>query len=406
LVAQKKGGAARAALPRTESPRRYLMRNSVPGARYCDRGAQCLRYDRTTGEPEKLSRYNKATICEACQRADRDRQERARQRSQASAAEKKTKERKPSAEIELPRLKQDLVLQLYRQEGSFWERVREMRERWGITAHEQVPPGNPVTLLYPEGYLLRHKGPAYYPTNPGNMDIIDVNHWEFELDRITAHVVPMEYTDAVRWREFMSACVLYDPPQIDLPGFAECGGEVPEGALPVYRMPDPWAYAGAYRKFYDQILREMGSLIEHRLHKQAKKLGLDAAESKELRRQLNIHEIFYEAMHTSGLLAELDEDLAQIPRDYYVGVNPRTNVQDMDRAHKMIRGEQDGPPRGARKRNPLTAIKCAVLHDDCGWDWPEIAEECGLLNSEGEPAAYSAEEHAKDGRKLRKSGRR
>jgi hypothetical protein len=35
--------------------------------RYCARGVRCVRSDPQTGEPEKLSQYNKSDICERCQ---------------------------------------------------------------------------------------------------------------------------------------------------------------------------------------------------------------------------------------------------------------------------------------------------------------------------------------------------
>jgi hypothetical protein len=44
---------------------------SVAEARYCARGERCVQYDPQTGNPEKLSRYNKNDICEQCRKAGR-----------------------------------------------------------------------------------------------------------------------------------------------------------------------------------------------------------------------------------------------------------------------------------------------------------------------------------------------
>jgi len=359
----------------------------------CARGQNCyhVRNFEHVEEPPRVA--DEGDLCTQCH--------------EEAATETKRKRQKPSAANALPRLKQDFILQHYRGEGTCWEYIGEMREEWGITAEERLPTGNPVTVPW-EGDSLPYKGPAYYPANPAEMEEVEINRWETQLDRITAQVVPERYLGASRWREFFSALVLYEPPDEGLPDLVKIGGAAPEDALPVYRMPDPWALAGAYREFQNRAVRELYKLYSTELQKVEAKLrarGLNTAELEVLGLP-DIRELFREAVHSSGVTDELAEELAQIPLNYYIRDDPQTNEVDIKRAHRAIRAAQERSSDGAPPRNPLVAIKCAALRDDYGWDWRSIGEECSLLNYEGKPSEDSVEEHIKDGLKLRKSKRR
>src|SRR5215210_4124428 len=43
---------------------------SVAEPRYCANGNRCIKYDPATCKSDRLSRYNREDVCEACQRAE------------------------------------------------------------------------------------------------------------------------------------------------------------------------------------------------------------------------------------------------------------------------------------------------------------------------------------------------
>src|SRR5687767_2680236 len=48
---------------------------SVAEPRHCENGERCVKYDPTSRQAEKLSRYNREGVCEACQREEAVRHE-------------------------------------------------------------------------------------------------------------------------------------------------------------------------------------------------------------------------------------------------------------------------------------------------------------------------------------------
>ncbi len=375
--------------------------------RLCARGEQCTQYARL-GKPQELSAYNKDTICGPCREAERDVQVNDPYRdSSASTRESKARTRKRQrpesttrreapAERQLRQLRQltrKLVLQLYQERGEFWEKVRDMRSRWGITPVVQLPPEvrRPLHYLrlpeqYPRSNLARLQEPTLYPRD---MEIPERNKWEWELDLIRIETVPERYSQASEWRWFVSACVLFDPPERGLIGFAECGGvpyivglrdgdgfEMP--VSPVQKSPHPLAVEGAWRQFYEELIREIGE-------RHLKPLGL------------NIHKMYSDVLHNSKLHEELRERLARLPCDYSIPVDEETDVEGVKQGYKIIRAEQKGPKPGAAPLDPLVAIECAVRHDDDDWELRKLVECYDL------PSENSADNHVEYGRKLRRN---
>ena len=201
---------------------------------------------------------------------------------------------KSSAERKLIELKDILVLQLYSRNGSFWNELRDMRKRWNIEPVPSIPPGNPVKPGISEEF-------AYYPKDPDHMEIPEINHWEFELDMIKGRQVPAKFSLASRWREFMSACTLYDPPELGLVTFAKCGGMLfdvggrRDGnvyemvASPVRRVPDPFMVEGLMWWYHNALMSEINEKhLKPRglnIYKMASDVGRNSGLYDELRRR-------------------------------------------------------------------------------------------------------------------------
>ncbi len=76
---------------------------------------------------------------------------------------------------EINALKREFVVQLYTQDGPFWERVREIRKRRGITASVEHPSNFREYFLHPED------GPEWpgEPGDPGYSEEKEKTHYNF-----------------------------------------------------------------------------------------------------------------------------------------------------------------------------------------------------------------------------------
>lgn len=114
--------------------------------RYCARGEQCTQYP-TLGEPTKLNKYHKDTVCERCRREERDNvgesspSQPATSRPDATewSPEREVIILKSSAVRQLQALKRELVLQLFSRVGPFWDEVSALRSRRGISPVKRLP---------------------------------------------------------------------------------------------------------------------------------------------------------------------------------------------------------------------------------------------------------------------------
>jgi hypothetical protein len=298
---------------------------------------------------------------------------------------------KSSAEFKLRHLKADLVWQLFSRSGSFWNEVRDMRGRWNIEPETNVPPGNPIRPAISEEF-------AYYPSDPDDMEIPEINHWEFELDMIKGRHVPAKFSLASRWREFLSACVLYEPPELGLVQFAECGGMTfdvggqPDGdvyemvASPVRRMPDPFMRESLIWWFHNAVMSEINE-------KHLKPRGL------------NIYQMYSDVGRNSGLYDELQRRRADLRLEHYIEVDHFTTYEDVEAGFKIIAAEQGRKREGPSGRKMLVAVECALLYDQHNatdpkdkrrrrWTQERLAERYGLKS------ARAAKEHIAYGREL------
>ncbi len=320
---------------------------------------------------------------------------------------------KSSAESRLTELKEGLVWQVLSRSGEFWEKIRDMRSRWGITARAQLPPevSGPLRYLklpkqYPRSKFARLQEPTLYPRD---MEIPERNKWEWELDWIKVQTVPERYSQASEWRWFISACVLFDPPasppEPGLVRFAECGGVTPDIVgrgdgdgfemlvSPVWKLSHPFAVEGVWRWFLNAVMREIN---ERHLKP----------------RGLNIYEMFSDVLQNSGLEDELQQRLERIPLEDYIKVDELTTYKEVEAGRKAIVAEQRRKKEGAPRLRPLVAMECALLHDRYNstdptdrrrrrWTHQRLAERYELRSRRtGKPSPRRAKEYVAYGREL------
>ena len=124
-----------------------------------------------------------------------------------------------SGEAEINRLKGELIVSLFTKRGPFWESIKKVRERWGVTPHVRVPPAAAATDAFdPEfGFHLPEK-----PLLPARVlgahqvGIGFLSAWKRAINGLQERTLPEKYhsREALReWGSFFAACVLYDPPK-------------------------------------------------------------------------------------------------------------------------------------------------------------------------------------------------
>jgi hypothetical protein len=258
----------------------------------------------------------------------------------------------------LRRLRHELVLQLYLRRDPLWEAIRDVRDRWNISAEVRRPP--PAV-----GRLLPEKAPNHQDRGYAKYDV----SWQEEMSAIWDKVDPEPHPPAwdfsdyqlhVSWIGFLSACVLYDPPEDQLVEFASYGALettiLPGGRLATKanleglpEMVDPpvrslWALSEVKDWYWHRILSHIG---EQYLEPQV--VDVDALLENVI-------------LDIPGLEEEYREKAERYSKRYYIGVDDYTSFEDVKRAFHMIREVQ--PHKDTRRsRDPLVAVQCAILHD-------------------------------------------
>jgi hypothetical protein len=267
------------------------------------------------------------------------------------------REQPSSARKRLRRLRHELVLQLYLRREPLWDAIRDVRDRWNISAEVCLPP--PVV-----GYLSLEGPPAHQDRGYAKHAF----SWHEEMSAIWAKVDPeprlptSDYSDLqleLSWGDFLSACVLYDPPEDQLVEFASygalettilTGGRLPTKAnlegLP--EMVDP-----PVRSLF--ALSKVGDWYWHRVLRYIGELDLEL-------QGVDVDALIENAtLYVSGLQEEYIEKAERYSKRYYIGVDDYTSLEDVKYALHMIRKVQ---PRKdtKRSRDPLVAVQCAILY--------------------------------------------
>lgn len=303
-----------------------------------------------------------------------------------SVADRNRGHHKPHTAAEMDNYKRQLVIQLWKRSGAFWEAVAEMRQRWSVYARREVPQKCKVVALRPPG-IDRLDTPE--------KQAIDVE-WRVQLSKIAADIVPESlqggrspyHRHLSDWEPFISACVLFDPPDTQLESFAELGpflaveassatGLISLTSPPIAKMTDPAdtrvvdaeAWSAAIDAIYELYLEPMG---------------------------LELDEV-WEQVHLRHpeILRERQEKLRSLPVRSYIEVNEHTTWDDAKEAFKVLSENRERQPkRGRSKRDRLRCLECAILHDQHGWSYEQLAERYGWLDH------TLVSKYIRDGRKI------
>ena len=286
-----------------------------------------------------------------------------------------------SAVARLRRCRHDWTLDLYTRRGAFWVAVNALRWSRGITACREVPPPPlrlPMPSTVPESAVPPtaedEDDPALPPPSA------ELARWLGDLNDLHDSVVrdacrfPGGLTASrARWRAFLAACVLYDPPDTELLAFADHSPPEPEPVLP----PDVLWWEGAPRAVApaivnlrdpDQVGADWRWLLERLVNELADRLAS---------RGIDLRAMAAEVLATTGLWDEFRDRQRDNPPEPYIDVDPDTSAQDVRDAHAtVVRGYGVEHAGGRSHRDPLTAVQCAVLKR-LGWTERAIAVRLG-----------------------------
>lgn len=283
------------------------------------------------------------------------------------------------------RLRGDLVLQVYMRRGPLWEVVSEVRGRCNITAKVQLPPSVHGRLL-----------PEDAPDADDHRRYSDyAAQWRDEMSAIRAKVDPeldvptWDYSDyqlEASWSDFLSACVLYDPPEDQLVEFAAYGDLDPaflsggrilrkDTVERLPRMADPpirslWSLTELRDWYWRRILEYVG---ERYLEPQ----GVDVE-----------HLLEHPLTYVPGLHEEYRQQHERYSKRYYIEVDEYTSSEDVRNAFSMIIRSMQYPKRVKPQRDRLVAVQCAIFYDRHNqqledkrqrrWTYAKLGEEFGL----------------------------
>lgn len=309
-----------------------------------------------------------------------------------------------SADERLRRLRGDLVLQLFVRRGPLWEAVREVRDRWNITAKVQLPP--PVVgWLLPEGAPECDHSKEYWEY---------VRQWDEEMSAIRVKVASkpcvttddfFDYELKMSWTHFLSACVLCDPPDDQLIEFASYGNLQPT-YLSDGRFPPDRGNLKGLPEMVDPPIKSLWGLMEVRdwfWKRVLDHIGERYLESQGMDVETLLEDVL---LDVPGLREEHAEKYKQYSTRYYIEVDDFTTLDDVKSAHRMIRSVQKERPKPVKPpRDRLTAVQCALLyvrHNQADledkrrkrWTHAKLADHFGLSS----PVA--ARDHISDGKKI------
>ena len=305
-----------------------------------------------------------------------------------------------NAGSQLRSIKRQLVLQLYVQQGPFWDAICSLRVRWSIDSTISLPPVikyGPVTLVpgsapyAPQGVTFCLEG-QMAQTNDAT-DAMKDERWEFEnrwkqdLNSALVDALPPEalkHADIIRLehrylQQFASACVLFDPPETELqefakyadcPPYAETAPEQLNGGIPsppktvfmevppIRALRDPRLEMENEAAFWQDLIAEVG-----RRHLAPR--GID---------------IWRELVVILGDCPDINARRTSRNQhnrlSYYIHVDEHTTSLDVGKAFSTISAAQrKRKPRKKQQRDPLVAVQAAILYDRHNGPDPEHTDK-------------------------------
>jgi hypothetical protein len=334
--------------------------------------------------PAKLNRYNKDNVCKQCRQAERE------ERDSSAIQVEKNQSYESGLAVAVKTNRRELVVQLYKQRGPFWEAIRDIRDRWHVTADTRLPKPWPYTDLYPDAAPERSWDPESPDYSEESYKAWDefLEQWRSDLNSVVDRLVPEKLrikTMSPGWQEFVAACVLYQPPGTELLAFADYampGAEVilkpspsakrlekfinererPRAMVlpPIKQIRDPQEDRADEARCWSDILRTVWELYIQPQGIGFKQMLLTALESENLRKKDD--EWNSNKPQSSG-------------PSYYIEVDELTTEDDVRRTFRMLSAAQESRPRSGRpRRDKLTCVEAAVLHDSHNWTYEQLAE--------------------------------
>jgi hypothetical protein len=202
-----------------------------------------------------------------------------------------------------------------------------------------------------------------FPETPSKGDFLRLyDEWTADLRHIEQRCVPARFRESAEWTEFISACVLFDPPLEDLDTFTRHGdlryidredhsarGErAPMRAMAPLRwaIADEKALEKVYFWLFERVLEELGE-------RYLEPAGMDLEEALD------------EILDTTELNKQYHAKKNSLRREWHIVASDGVNANDIKKAADRIPAVREARSSGGRaSRNPVTAIQCAAFYDD------------------------------------------
>ncbi|MCA1717036.1 MAG: hypothetical protein LC781_09400 [Actinobacteria bacterium] len=246
-------------------------------------------------------------------------------------------------------MREDLIIELLIEQGSFWEAVKEVRARWQIEPLAELPLES-EHILYP---LLRGVPEGYLEDRPPH------------------HGSPPFSEYRLSWYRFAAACVLYNPPVeedlwplVEYGGFPLLSGEAGAREQPVLGVV--WGQELKERQMQRAISREYDEMVVEKMWELYPEVGesdFEAAKRQFFQRYLNeAGKIGEEAerrvreWHDFGTTSEhkrIELDLETV------------TSEEVERMLEVVRAREGHNPQGGPPfvRSRVFKVQCAVLLD-------------------------------------------
>ena len=271
-----------------------------------------------------------------------------------------------SAVAERYRLEENLLVEHCLRRGDFWRAIEGLRERWNISPTIGIPP---------EESGLNSPLPKSEEIPEKEMKKL-LRRWIEDLSSISQRFFPKRPGMMSGGNRFVTCCAFYDPPRDNLFGFFIASAtspdiRLPEGwetrkdepliaisGLPVKKLPNPGLEAGAWRIYYEGIIRELGE-------RHLERLGLD------------VQELVKDVLSNKPDLSKNLDARLQLANDKaseYIQVDDEMTTDDILGAARFITQSSELRKGGRPTRSRLVAVQYAILKDEYGWSSKQIAE--------------------------------
>jgi hypothetical protein len=211
-------------------------------------------------------------------------------------------------------------------------------------------------------------------------------------------VVPVTYrrSDPLGyWTKFLSACLLYDPPEDDLEGFASYADPDPITlateddssdddadedrdmlVLPITYLRDPDRAKVDTEWFFATAILDMDELLQQKLEQAEIKPDQLKIDLRDLFREV-AHDRLYDTEERYGSLYHeyVGKQLQNKSRPFIDPSHEETTEDDIRAAFREIRKREELRTKTGRPNcDLLEAIQCAFYVDRCGWSIKDVAK--------------------------------